>query len=118
MAGISSDHSSTKLRSARASRIRQQIESIAAEFVFVISVAVIAFLVGFYFTEKHWAPYRTLHNALKTGQALYTQIFPPFGPEQFVGFADMAPADAARSRIEVRQPVPDAPADEHFLMTG
>ena len=90
----------------------------AAEIAFVASIAAIAFLLGFYFTEKHWFPYRILHNAVKTTNALYAQLFPPFGPEQFVGFADIAPAAAARDRIEVREPVASAPVSEHFLMTG
>jgi hypothetical protein len=88
MAGVSSDLSSTSVRSACASSIRQRIESI---LVFVASVAAIAFFLGFYFTERHWFPYRTLHNAVKTADALYVQRFPPFGPEQFIGFADVAP---------------------------
>jgi hypothetical protein len=117
MAGVSSDLSSTSARPARAG-IGRRLESIFAEFAFVASVAVIAFLLGFYFTEKHWAPYRTLHNAVKTTTSLYTQLFPPFGPEQFIGFDQRAPADAARNRIIVRQPLTGAPADEHFLMTG
>src|ERR1700722_16243713 len=118
MAGVSSDLSSTGARVVRGAGIWQRVESVAPKIVFVVSVATIAFFVGFYITERHWFPYRILHNAVKTTDSVYAQLFPPFGPLQFIGFSDVAPAVAASDRIEIRQPFPGAPGNEHFLMAG
>ncbi|MGH6875882.1 MAG: arylsulfotransferase family protein [Rhizomicrobium sp.] len=83
-----------------------------------LSAAIIAFLLSFYLTEKKWFPYSILHNARKTEQTIRLQLFPPFAPEQFLGFSDLRPADAPRNRIRILAPAPAAPAGEHFLLAG
>lgn len=83
-----------------------------------LSAAIIAFILGFYLTEKQWFPYSILHDARKTEQSIRLQLFPPFAPEQFIGFSDLRPADAPKNRIRIVSPAPAAPADEHFLMAG
>ncbi len=90
----------------------------AATFRIAASTAIIAFILGFFVTEKEWFPFSILHNARKTEQTIRLQLFPPFAPEQFLGFSDLRPADAAENRIRVLAPAPAAPADEHFLVTG
>jgi hypothetical protein len=96
----------------------EQSSVVAPAISFALSAAIIAFILGFYTTEKKWFPWSLLHDARKTEQSIRMQLFPPFAPEQFIGFSDEIAADAPASRIRIMAPAPAAPAGEHFLLMG
>ncbi len=95
-----------------------QIIRVAPALRIALSAGVIAFLVGFYLTEKKWFPYGLLNDARKTEQTIRLQLFAPFAPEQFIGFSGLSATDAARSRIRILALARDAAPDENFLVMG
>lgn len=85
--------------------------------IFVVSVGVLCFAIGFILRDNHWFPYQTIANAKKTFYSLLLQKSRVF-PDQFIDWSGGDPNDVERNRIVVRAAAPDADNDEHFLLNG
>ena len=85
---------------------------------FVLSLALLAFAVGFLVRGNKWFPYLPVTDALKTLVTIRDQMTMPFAANQFLGFNGGDIAGIAANRIIARSPAPASAGDEHFLMSG
>lgn len=84
-----------------------------------IAFVIVIFADGVLSQHFHLYPSTFIENAEKTADAIYQQLSPPVvAPEQFLGWSDTNPGKLAEARFGMRAPVPDAPSDEHFLLSG
>lgn len=86
--------------------------------VFVISIGVLCFAIGFLFRENEWFPYRTYLNVQKTLTALHDQLAMPFPGNELINFSGGDFKDLQHNRVIAVAPAPEASADEHFLLSG